>query len=133
MQIKKRRNPEKLRPPLLNRLQNIRNDLSLRLCAEVAFAVEANGNVASFHVARADDEHGVHFRLLGPLNLAVDLVGAEVAFGANHVGAELGYNALRIVHQRFIVADGEDADMLGREPEREVAGVMIDEEADEAI
>ena len=36
-------------------------------------------------------------------------------------------------HERRVVAEGEDADLLGREPEGEVAGVVLDEEADEAL
>ena len=30
-------------------------------------------------------------------------------------------------------ADGDDADLLGREPEREVAGVILEEKADGAL
>ncbi|MEK7675625.1 MAG: hypothetical protein AAB676_07315 [Verrucomicrobiota bacterium] len=37
------------------------------------------------------------------------------------------------IHPSFIVADGEDADPLGREPEGEVAGVTLDEEVEEAL
>ena len=40
---------------------------------------------------------------------------------------------MRVVDKRFVVADGQDAHLLGREPEREVAGVMLDEEADETL
>jgi hypothetical protein len=35
-----------------------------------------------------------------------------------------------IEHRRFI-ADSEDAHLFGREPEREITGVMLDQESDE--
>ncbi len=53
-----------LRPPLFNCRQNFRNHFALRLRAEIAFAVQTDGNIAGFHVTAADDEHGVDFRLL---------------------------------------------------------------------
>src|SRR5437016_2703891 len=76
--------------PLFDRRQNVRHYFSLRLRADVAFTMQSNRNVARLHVARTNHEHRVHFRFLGALNLAVDLIGAEVAFGANHVRAEFG-------------------------------------------
>ena len=63
-----------LRPPLFDRRQNVRHHFALRLGAEIAFAVDAHANVARFHVARADDEHGVNFRQFRVLDLAVDFV-----------------------------------------------------------
>lgn len=45
---------------------------------------------ARFHVAFSDHEHGVHFHLLGALDLAVDFIGAGVELGADFVGAKLG-------------------------------------------
>ena len=42
-------------------------------------------------------------------------------------------NCAGVFKQRSFVADREDADLLGGEPEREVAGVMFDEEADEPL
>src|ERR1017187_9105089 len=48
-----------LRPSFLDRCQNIRDDLRLRLCALRAAVVETHAHRASFHVATADDEHRV--------------------------------------------------------------------------
>ena len=41
--------------------------------------------------------------------------------------------AFGVVHQRLVLADGQHAHLLGREPEREIAGVMLDEKADEPL
>src|SRR6266404_48779 len=123
----------RLRPSLANGCQNVSHYVRLRLRALVALAVEADADGVGLHVARAEDEHGVDFGFFGALDFAVDLVGAVIAFGADHVGAELGDDAFRITHKRLIVADREDADLFGREPEREVAGVMLDQEADETF
>ena len=83
------------------------------------------------HVARADDQHGMHLRCFGALDFAVDLVGAVIAFGADHVDTEFLHDGFGIVHQRFIVADRENTHLFGRKPEREIAGVMLDQKADE--
>ena len=50
---------------------------------------------------------------------------------ADEVGAQFLHDGLGVVHQRLVLADGQHAHLLGREPEREVAGVMLDEKADE--
>ena len=47
-------------------------------------------------------------------------------------GVRLGW-LCGVVDERLFVADGQHAHLLGREPEREVAGVMFDEEADETL
>ena len=40
-------------------------------------------NSVRFHVALADDKHGVDFHLFGALDFAVDLVGAFIDFRAD--------------------------------------------------
>ena len=47
------------------------------------------------------------------------------------MGAQFVHDALGIVHQRLLIAQREDADLFGRKPEREIAGVMLDQKADE--
>ena len=95
--------------------------------------MDADADGVGFHVAAADDEHGVDFHLLGVGDLRFDVVAAGVEFGADSVGAEFGLDGAGVFEERRFVADREDADLLGREPEREVAGVMLDEEADETL
>jgi len=75
----------------------------------------------------------VDFGLFGLLDFAVDLVVAVIPLGAHEVGAQFPHEGLGVVHQRGFLADGQDAHLLGGEPEREVAGVMLDEEPDEAL
>src|ERR1041385_7087837 len=123
----------RLWPPLANRRKNIRDHFTFRFRSDVPFAVETDADGAGFQVTRTDYEHGMHFRPLGALDFAVDLVVGVIAFGADHVGAEFGHDSFGVVHQGFVIADGEHADLFGGEPEREVAGVMLDEEADEAF
>ena len=103
------------------------------LGAEIAFAVDADADGVGFHVAVADDEHGVDFHLLGVRDLGFHVIAAGVELGADLMGAEFGLNCAGVFEQRRFVADREDADLFGREPEREVAGVMLDEEADETF
>ena len=47
----------------------------------------------------ADDEHGVDFHLLGALDLAVDLVGADVDFRADHVARSSFRIDRRVIHE----------------------------------
>jgi hypothetical protein len=61
------------------------------------------------------------------------VVAAGVELTADLLGAELRLNGAGIVAQRRFIADGKDADLLGREPEREISGVMLNEKPDEAL
>ena len=56
-----------------------------------------------------------------------------VELGADFVGAQFGLNGAGVFEERRFIADRQDADLFRREPEREVAGVMLDEEADETL
>ena len=80
-----------------------------------------------------EHEHGVDFHLLGAGDLGLDVIVAGVELGPDFVSAEFGLDGARVFEQRGFVADREDADLLGREPEREVAGVMLDQETDETL
>src|SRR5579862_8944934 len=90
--------------PLFDRLQNLGNDFGLGLRPDVAFAVKANTDRAGFHVATANDQHGVDLGLLSVRNLTVDLIRAVVPFRADKVGTEFVHDGLGIVHQRFFIA-----------------------------
>ena len=78
-------------------------------------------------------QHGMHFRLLGPLDFSIDLIIGIVALGANHIGAKLLHDAFSIVHQRFVFADSQHPHLFGRKPERKIPGVMLDEKTDESL
>lgn len=66
-------------------------------------------------------------------NLRLERRRAEIRIHANHVRAEFGHDGLGVVDQRFVVVEGDNAHLIRREPEREVARVMLDEETDEAF
>jgi hypothetical protein len=119
-------------------LEKVRNHFRFRLRAEVAFAVQAYRDIAGVQVATADDEPGVDAQLFRVLNLRLDGIAAEVGAHANHLPAQFVGDVLRVSHQRggrgiVFRADGEDADLFGREPEREVAGVMLNQKAGESF
>jgi hypothetical protein len=56
--------------------------------------------------------------LFGFSDLGFDRVGAEIGFAADKVRAQFVRDGFGVIHQRFFVAEGEDADLFGREPER---------------
>ena len=95
--------------------------------------MDANTDRVGFQVALSDDEHGVDFHLFGALDFAVDLIGGFVDLGADLVCAQLLQDRHRILDHFGVVADGDDADLLGREPKREIAGVMLNQESDEPL
>ena len=100
--------------------------------------MEADADGAGVHVPAADDEHGVDSELLDVLDFRLDRAVAEVGAHADHLAAQFGNDGLGVLDERreggiIFRADGNDADLVGREPEREVAGVMLDKETDEAL
>ena len=54
--------------------------------------MDADAHCIGLHVAFSDHEHGVHFHLLGVLDLAVDLIGAVVDFGPDLMSAQFLQN-----------------------------------------
>src|SRR5439155_3316972 len=76
-------------PSLFDRRENIRDNFAARFGAEIAFAVNADADCTGVHVAFSDNEHSVHFHLLGPLDFPVDLVAALVDLGADLMRAQL--------------------------------------------
>jgi hypothetical protein len=66
-------------------------------------------------------------------NLRLERRGAEIRVHAHHVRAPFGHDGFGEVDQRVVVIERDDAHLFRREPEREIAGVMLDEEADELL
>src|SRR6267142_314045 len=87
-------NLQRSRTPLFYRRQNIRHNFGFGFRADVAFAVDADADVAGFHVARADDEHGVDPGLLGVGDLRLDGVGTEIALATDEVRAQFADDGL---------------------------------------
>ena len=119
--------------PFFNARQDVRDDFPLRLRALRAAVVETHAHRAGFHVAAADDEHGVDAQLFRVGNFRLERRGAEIRVHAHHVRAQFGHDGLGIVDQCFVVVERDDAHLIRREPEREVARVMLDEKADEPL
>ena len=106
-------------PSTPNRRQNLRHHFDLWLRSLPAFAWQSHAHLARVHIPPADDEHSVNFGFCG--------------FGADFVRAQFAVNLLRVSHELLIAVERQHADLFGREPEREVAGVIFDQEADETF
>jgi hypothetical protein len=91
------RAPVVSRPSLFDARQNIRDDLRLRLRADVAFAVQTQAHRAGFHVTTTDDQHRVDAQLFRVGNLGLERRGAEVRIHPHHVRAEFGHDRLGVV------------------------------------
>jgi hypothetical protein len=57
--------------PFFDRLQDFADGFGARLRPEIAFAVDADADAVSFHVAFSDNKHGVDLHLFGALDFAV--------------------------------------------------------------
>ncbi len=86
--------------------------------------------VASFFLVAEDEDVG---RLLvGEVaDFGVHLLVAAVGFDAEACGFELSFDLGGV--GGVALADGDEADLHGREPEREGSGVVLDEHAEEAL
>ena len=61
--------------------------------------------------------------MFGVGNLRLERRGAEIGIHAHHVRAEFVHDGLGVVNQRRVVVECDDAHLIRREPEREVARV----------
>jgi RNA polymerase sigma factor (sigma-70 family) len=91
-------------------------------------------------IAPADDQHRVDAQLFRVGNLRLERRCAEIRIHAHHVRAqftrdssEFGHDGLGVIDQCLVVVKCDHAHLIRREPEREVARVMLDEEADEPL
>ena len=96
------------------RCKGCRSPLKSWFRVEVAFAVDADG--VCFQVVVADHESRVgamDFHFFGVGDLGFDVVGADVEFRADLMGAELVENGAGVIKERSFIADREDADLFG--------------------
>src|SRR5579863_3343224 len=91
----------------------------------------AYGDGAGFGFFCADDEHVGNFLELGVADFGRELFVAVVEMDANVVALQSFGGVLGVVGDFF--ADGADLDLDRSEPEREGAGVMLDQNAEEAF
>src|SRR5205085_10834200 len=78
-----------------------------------------------------DDEHGVDAGFFGAEDAPLELVVAEFQFRADHLAAQFIDDTLSII--KLLLSDWQHAHLFGRKPEREISGVMFDEEPDESF
>ena len=124
--------PDWLRPPFLDRREYVGNNFVARLCAEIAFAVNAETDGVRFHITVADDESrigGMHFHLFGVRDLGFDVVVAGVQLATDLVSAPArpgwrAHNRGAELHRRW-----EGCGPARERAKGEVAGVMVDEAA----
>ena len=107
------------------------DDFGEWLGAEVAFAAMADGDGAGFGFFSTDDEHVRNFLELGVADFGRELFVAVVEMDADIVALESFGDVLGVVSDFF--ADGADLDLHGCEPERESAGVMLDQDAEKSF
>jgi hypothetical protein len=112
----------RLGSPFLDRQQNVRHHLRPRLYALLALAVDAQGNRVRLLLALADHEDVVDARLLRALDAAHEFVVAEFQLGADLLGTQLGHDAFGVINLRL--GHGQEADLVGREAEREVQSLL---------
>ena len=96
-----------------------------------AFAAGAHADCAGGFFLVAEDEDVRHLLVGEVADLGVHLFVARVGFDAEAGGFELGFDFGCV--GGVLLADGHQADLHGREPEREGAGVVLDEDAEKSL
>ncbi len=99
--------------------------------ALVALAAGADGDCAGFGLFVAHDEDIGGFLVGEVADFGVHLFVAGIDFNAESGGIELGLDRARVVVMPL--GDGDEADLDGCEPEGECAGVVLNEDAEEAL
>ena len=91
----------------------------------------AHGNRVAFRFLIAEDEHIRDLLALCLADLVADLLVAQIGLDAQASLLQTVGNVLGVVVRA--VSDGHDLDLHGREPQRERAGIVLGEDADEAL
>ncbi len=82
-------------------------------------------------VAVAGDEHVRHLLHLGVADLGLHALAAGVDLDAQAGGAQLGCDLVAVLG--VAVGDRDQRRLYGRQPDRESAGVVLDEDGHEAL
>ncbi len=94
-------------------------------------AVDAKGDGGGFLLFFAEHEHGVDFVHLGVADFAADFVAGKIRAATDAGALELVEDLPGVFVLMF--GDGQHAHLFGREPQREVAGEVLDENAHESL
>src|SRR4030088_584688 len=97
----------------------------------IARPTATHGHRAGRGFLVADDEHVVGSAVLRLLDAVAQIPGLRVEMNAEAAAAKLCGDLPRVLERRFAYRD--HSDLLPREPEREVPGVVLDETADESL
>ena len=108
-----------------------RDDIGEGAWAEVALAAMADADGAGLGFLGADDEHVGNFLHLRVAYFRGQLFVAVVEMHANAVVLQRFVNVLRVF--RYFFADRADFHLRRSEPQRECPGVVLDEDAKEAL
>src|SRR5690606_20620096 len=96
-----------------------------------ARAAAAHGHRPGLDLALAEDGHERDLLELGVADPVAERLGSGVEAGARAGAAQLLDE--RLAGGLELVGDGQDPDLLGREPDGERAAVVLDQPADEAL
>ena len=91
----------------------------------------AHGYGFAFHFFFADDEHVGYFFEFGIANFAADFFVPLIHFAAQAQGGELCYDFFGVIQKA--VADGQNDELCGCEPKREIAACVFDKYAYKAL
>src|ERR1019366_1209340 len=97
----------------------------------VAVLAVADGNLAALLFAVAHYQHVGDLLKLGFADLEVHLLVAIVHRGTDSGGVQLFLDVARV--RRLAIRDGQHDGLYGREPHRERAGVVLDQNAEKAL
>src|SRR5689334_11682313 len=97
----------------------------------VAAVAHADRDRARGGLLLAHDQHGGHLLQLGAADPSPELLVLVVRLDPQPLGAERGGDGARRVGEA--VRDGQHDGLNGRDPEREVAPRVLDQDADEAL
>src|SRR5260370_916740 len=107
------------------------DDFGEGLGADVALAAMTDGNGAGFGFLGADHEHIGNFLELRVADFCGQLFVAIVEMDAEVVALQSFGDMFGVIDDFF--ADRTNFDLHGREPQRESAGVVLDQDAEEAL
>ena len=118
-------------PALGDLLEQARDEVVDIERAELVAVLVLQRHRAGLHLLAADHREIGDAVVARGADLGPELVGAGIGRGADAGLAQARHHLVRI--GRLLVGDGQHADLLGREPERELAGEVLDQDADEAL
>src|SRR5205085_10456523 len=113
------------------RRASLLHELGCGHLAHVPIAVATHRHETSLLLLVADDEHVGNLAKLAVADLPADRLGSLVHLGAQARRGQLGLRLARVIE--VPVGDREDKGLDGCEPERELAPVVLDQDADETL